>query len=399
MSKKSPHIALLMMVKNEQKRLLVSLNTVLGHVDSIVLYDTGSEDNTIEIASTFCQENNIPFRLKQGEFVDFSTSRNVSLEFADTFEDIDFLLLMDTNDELRGGVEMRKFCTEQMKTSNTGFLLCQEWWSGQYIKYYNIRLIKNRQGWRYFGKVHEWLKNTRFETDEDSDAAGDIKIRAPDSFVLFQDRTADDDKSWKRFERDKILLLKQHEEDPTDPRTVFYLAQTFSCLKESKESLQYYTLRTEMLGFWEERFQAYLRCGELSEDISEPWETSFKWYMKAFEHSQRVEPIIKIIEHYKDKNWLLCYTFADLACKLTYPEHCVLFVDKQAYEYKRWHLLGIAGWYTGFITEGKIGCQKAIECANLEVDINNLKFYEEKEKEKEYREIIKNKLQQKSKKR
>ena len=95
MSKQSPHIALLMMVKNEQKRLLVSLNSVLGHVDSIVLYDTGSEDNTIEIASTFCQENNIPFRLKQGEFVDFSTSRNVSLEFADTFEDIDFLLLME----------------------------------------------------------------------------------------------------------------------------------------------------------------------------------------------------------------------------------------------------------------------------------------------------------------
>ena len=396
MSKQSPHIALLMMVKNEQKRLLVSLNSVLGNVDSIILYDTGSEDNTIEIASTFCQENNIPFRLKQGEFVDFSTSRNVSLEFADTFEDIDFILLMDTNDELRGGAEMRKFCTEQMNTPNTGYLLCQEWWSGQYVKYYNIRLLKARQGWKYFGKVHEWLKNTRFENDEECDVSGDTKIRAPDTFVLYQDRTADDDKSWNRFERDKILLLKEHEENPSDPRTVFYLAQTFSCLKESKEALHYYALRTEMLGFWEERFQAYLRCGELSEDISEPWETSFIWYMKAFEHTQRVEPLIKIIEHYKDKNWLLCFTFADLACKLTYPEHCVLFVDKQSYEYKRWHLLGIAGWYTGFLNEGKIGCQKAIECANLEIDINNLKFYQEKEiKDKQ---MMKDKLREKSKK-
>ena len=395
MNKNDVHIALLMMVKNEHKRLHVSLNSVLGYVDSIVMYDTGSEDNTIEIASEFCKKNNIIFRLKQGTFVDFSTSRNESLDFADSFEDIDYLLLLDSNDELRGGSAMRKFCKETIDLPNTGFLVCQEWWSGQYIKYFNLRIVKARQGWRYVGSVHEWMKNTRFKNDQEEMASEDKKIRMPPQVVIYQDRTADDDKSLKRFERDKVLLLKEHDNDPTDTRTLFYLAQTCSCLGHSEEAFKYYSLRSTLEGFWEEKFQALFRCGELLEVIGKEWNESMKWYLAAFEYTSRVEPLLKIVEHYRNKNWHLCYIFAMLACKLAYPEDCILFVDKQMYEYKRWHLLGIAGWYSGNYEEGKIGCVKAIEAANLEIDISNLKFYEEKElKDKQ---ILKDKLKEKIK--
>ena len=34
-------------------------------------------------------------------------------------------------------------------------------------------------------------------------------IKIPDNIVLYQDRTQDDDKSFKRFTRDKELLLKE----------------------------------------------------------------------------------------------------------------------------------------------------------------------------------------------
>ena len=378
------HIALLMMVKNEHKRLHVTLESVVGHVDSLVIFDTGSTDDTVNIAKRFAEKHNIPLRLKEGDFVNFSTSRNVSLDFADTFEDIDYLLLLDTNDELRGGVALRENCEKYKDELNTGFLLCQEWWSGQYDKYYNVRLIKAHKGWRYRGRVHEWMKNTRFENDEEAQKAGDMVVRVSPDVTIYQDRTKDDDKSGKRFARDKVLLLEDHKENPTEPRTVFYLAQTCGCVSDTEDAYYYYKLRTTLEGFWEERFHAFYRCGELSESFNHPWEESMKWYIKAFEHTARVEPLIKISEHYKDKNWLLSYTFADLACKLTYPEHCILFVDKHAYDYKRWHLLGISGWYAGFHKEGKIGCLKAVECGlNTELDKNNLKHYEAKEKEDE----------------
>ena len=376
-----------MMVKNEHKRLGVTLESVKDIANSIVLYDTGSTDDTISIATSFCTKNKIPLRLKQGEFVDFSTSRNISLDFANTFEDIDYILLLDTNDELRGDELLKKICLEFYNKPNTGFLVCQEWWSGQYDQYYNMRLIKPRKGWRYKGKVHEWLSNTNYSNDEEAIACGDTIVKL-ENVVLYQDRTQDDDKSGKRYDRDKILLLQEHKENPTEPRTVFYLAQTFSCLGELEDAFYYYKLRTTLVGFWEERFHSFYRCGEISESLGHPWEESMKWYIKSFEHTERVEPLIKISEYYKDKNWLLSFTFADLACKLPYPSHCNLFIDKHAYDYKRWHMLGLSGWYTGFYEQGKIGCIKGVESGvNIKLDKENLKHYEELEKSKKIENI------------
>lgn len=373
------HIALLLMCKNEMKRIQVTLESIIGHINSMVIFDTGSTDSTIEIIQKFSKDHNIPLRLKQGEFVDFSTSRNVSLEFADTFGDIDYLLLLDVNDELKGGTHLRKFAVEHLNNPYTGFLVAQEWWSGQYDKYFNIRFVKAREGWRYMGRVHEWMKNTKYASDDEAPQV----FHLPDTVVLYQDRTQDDDKSGKRFIRDKELLLCDYSKDPTDTRIVFYLAQTCSCLNQFEDAHYYYKIRTTLEGFQEEKFQSFLRCGETSEKLKHDWHDSFIWYMKAFEHSPRAEPLVKIIEYYHcAKNWLLAFTFSNLACKLAYPDHCILFVDKQAYDYKRWHHLGIIGWYSGHYTEGKMGCLKAIECGhNNPIDTDNLKFYENREQE------------------
>jgi hypothetical protein len=106
-----------------------------------------------------------------------------------------------------------------------------------------------------------------------------------------------------------------------------------------------------------------------------------KWYIKAFECNARVEPLLKIVEHYKDNNWTLAYTFAHLACSLEYPFDCILFIDGHAYDYKRWHLLGIIAWYAGHYDEGKDACTKAIQAGmNVTLDSNNLKHYLIREK-------------------
>jgi len=370
--KKNVHISALMMVKNETKRIRVSLESIKDTVDSIVIFDTGSTDDTIKIITTFCKNNKIILRLKEGEFVDFSTSRNVSLDFADSFEEIDFLLLLDTNDELRDSGQLRDFCTQQKDTVNSGFLYCQEWWSGQYDKYFNIRLVKAHKGWRYRGSVHEWMKNTGVEEGEEPPV-----IRVPDSTVIYQDRTQDDDKSGKRFIRDKVLLLKDHNENPTDPRTSFYLAQTCACLNQLEDAFYYYKIRAGLDGFQEEKFHSLLRCGDLSEKLLLDWHDSMTWYMKAFEHSQRVEPLLKIAEHYKYfKNWLLAFTFLNTACKLKYPNHAMLFVDKRSYDYKRWHLMGIVGFYCQQYAEGMDACDIAIKTGiNKELDMKNMEHY------------------------
>lgn len=377
---KDIHIALLIMVKNEKKRLHITLESVIGHVDSIVAFDTGSTDNTIQILKDFSEKNNIPLHLKEGDFVDFSTSRNVSLDYADSFPEIDYLLLMDTNDELRGGKNLRKYAIEQKtNTKSTAYLMCQEWYSGQYDKYFNTRFIKAHEGWRYRGVVHEYMKNTKLKEGEEP-----IVPRVPDNIVLFQDRTQDDNKSKQRFERDKVLLLEEHKRDPSDSRTVFYLAQTYGCVGDLEDSLYYYKLRTTMeKGFWEERFHAYFRCGVTSMKLKHDWHDSFVWFMKSYEFKARVEPLIQIANYYKEtKKWGLAYTFLNLAVNLQYPTECILFVDKKAYDYKRWHLMGIVAYYASCYDEGRKACQRAIQSGvNVELDTKNLQFYLDKQKE------------------
>ena len=375
------HIAVLLMVKNEKKRLHVSLESVKNFADSLVIFDTGSTDNTIQICKEFSEKYNIPLRLKEGTFVDFSTSRNESLEFADSFEDIDYLLLMDTNDELRGGDNLRRFAEEYKDNKSSGFLMVQEWWSGQHDKYYNVRFIKAHHKWRYRGVVHEYIKT------ELEDQAPIVKL--PDTAILYQDRTQDDDKSGKRFKRDKELLYNEYLKDPTEPRTVFYLAQTCSCLNENEEALYYYKIRTTLEGFQEERFHAFLRSGELTQKLGHDWYDSMTFYIKAFEHSNRVEPALCIAIHYIHmKMWVMAYTFLKLACSLHYPHESILFVNRHDYDYKRWHLMGIVAYYIGQFADGKTACLIAIDYAknsgvmvNTDIDKQNLKFYEDKEAE------------------
>jgi glycosyltransferase involved in cell wall biosynthesis len=381
---KMVHIAVLLMVKNEKKRLHVSLNSIEKFADSLVIFDTGSTDNTIEICREFSERTKIPLRLKEGTFVNFSVSRNESLDFADTFDDIDFLLLLDVNDELRNGTQLRKCAEEYIDNKSTGFLLCQEWFSGSYDKYFNVRFIKAHQKWRYVGSVHEYIKTF----DEENDKHPIVKL--PDSIVLYQDRTQDDDKSGKRFHRDKELLYTDYKKDPTEPRTVFYLAQTCSCLNQIDEALFYYKIRTTLDGFQEEKFHSLLRSGELSQKLGHDWYDSFVWYMKAYEHSQRVEPLLFISIYYINiKNWILAYTFLKLACNLFYPKEAILFVNKNDYDYKRWHLMGIVAYYVGQYIDGKNACIIALEYCkvsgdpriNTDLDNKNLQFYLEKERE------------------
>lgn len=378
------HIAALLMVKNEKKRLQITLNSVVGFVDSLVIFDTGSTDNTIEICKEFSERTNIPLRLKEGSFVNFSISRNESLDFADSFPDIDYLLLLDTNDELRNGKQLRQCAEEYVGNPSTGFLLCQEWFSGSYDKYFNVRFIKAHQKWRYIGSVHEYIKTS----DEENDKHPIVKL--PDSIVLYQDRTQDDDKSGKRFTRDKELLYEDYKKDPTEPRTVFYLAQTCSCLNQIDESLFYYKIRSTLEGFQEEKFHAFLRSGELSQKLGHDWHDSFIWFIKAFEHSQRVEPLLYISIYYINiKLWTLAYTFLKLACNLPYPTDAILFVNKNDYDYKRWHLMGIVAYYVGQYMDGKNACKIAIDYTknnndvniNYDLDEKNLKFYIDKETE------------------
>lgn len=372
------HIALLMMIKNEQARLRVTLDSVANYINSMIIYDTGSTDNTIDILIEFSKKHQIPLRLKQGEFVDFSTSRNISLDFADTFDDVDFLLLMDCNDELRGGNNLVKLCNDEIKhPERSAYHLLQQWdYGNDTNKYFNVRLIKPRHEWRYKGVVHEYITKPNLR---------EAIIRV-EGIVIYQNRNADTDgKTGKRFHRDKVMLLNAYNNDPNEPRTVFYLAQTLECLQENEEALKYYLIRSKQThGFNEEVFHSFLRAGRLMVKLGRDWHSdALAQFMKAYEFMPRAEPLVHIAEHYIELGNLdLAYTFLKLACNLPYPENAILFVGAKIYNYVRWHLLGLIAYYIGTpdaIESGKNACLTAVKHANNDTDKTNLEYYIKKQ--------------------
>ncbi len=91
-----------MIVKNEARCLARCLASIRSIVDEIILVDTGSTDNTVDIARTF------DAKISRFEWVnDFSAARNYSLSRATG----DWILVLDADEHAGGalGVEIREF--------------------------------------------------------------------------------------------------------------------------------------------------------------------------------------------------------------------------------------------------------------------------------------------------
>ncbi len=356
-------LAVALMVKNEEKRIEVSLASVKDTVDGVILYDTGSEDKTIDVVKMFTKKHNIHFHLLQGQFEDFATSRNKMLEFADTYL-YDYILLMDNNDEYRSTKNLKEMLEQKQEN---GFLIHQQWYigPGNGIDYYNIRLIKPNVGFRYKGSVHEYIEVPLTAT-----------IGKLNNVTLYQDRAKDNDgKSQSRWKKDLMFLKKDIARNPNNGRTQYYLAQTYDCLNMKKDAMFFYKQRANNEdGFFEERFDSMMKYGALEHDQDE----RVKWYLKAYQVIERAEPLVEIAKLYRKKNnFKLAFLFAKLACDLPYPSNCILWVNKKSYIHDRWQELGTAAYHVKEYELGKTACQNAIESGyDLELNQKNLLFYE-----------------------
>lgn len=366
-SSEAPRIGALLMVRNEAALIGRTLESVAGHVDCLIVLDSGSTDDTMGIVDRFSATKQLDLYLIRTEFVDFATSRNVLLDYADT-RPVDYLLLLDANDELQGGEHLRAFAQQIANAAASAFYVTQTWWTGKLERYVNFRFLRARCGWRYAGAVHEWLRPP----------AGYAATAAmPDRVTLHQDRTHERARSVERFARDKALLLSELDQHPGDPRTLFYLAQTCASLGEYEDAYYYNSLRVAEAGFEEERFHAMFRNGIIARELKRPWPEQLGWFMAAFAHSERAEPLICITEHYiVERQWHAAYMYGHHACRLHTPRNCLLFVNAEDYSYQRWHLMGAICHHTGHHAEGREAAERALaQGKNPQLDEANLRLY------------------------
>lgn len=367
-----PLLVVVLMVKDEASVITQTLQPFVdGGVKNFVVFDTGSTDGTQEIVTRFFeQQDSVQFHIVEEPFIDFASSRNHALKAVENlFPQATFMLMPDAEWYMHNAQGLLEFCAQHEKDFQNSYLVPIK---STTLSFFVARLIRCKRGVGFVGRVHEVPNQLSFS-------------KLPDD-VYFEWRPAQKGqaKTAERWKRDRDILLKHHQEEPNDGRTLFYLAQTYDCLGDYENAYTFYKKRLAIHGWDEENFMAQLRLGSVALNLMKKGDKdvcpdAVRQYLKAYSmRPQRAEPLIKIAQYYLEREEMyLAYIFALRAVQIPYPSKDVLFVEKYMYDFTRYDILGRCAWY---VKEYEVGRQAILKA--LEVEPNaphlkrNLAFYD-----------------------
>lgn len=373
-SKILPKLCLNMIVKNESRVILRLLKSVLPIIDTYCICDTGSTDNTIELITTFFQENHITGKIVQEPFRDFGYNRSFSLNECFKMPDVDYILLMDADMILTGSLLQTPILLKERLVADVYYLL-----QGSARFYYkNCRIVRNK-GYSYWGVTHEFLKTPQ----------GTVYGHFNKTELFIED-IGDGGAKADKWERDIRLLKKGLEDEPNNDRYTFYLANTYYNSGDYTSAIEYYKKRIEIGGWIEEIWQSYYCIGKSYECMND-FPNALYYYMEGFQaHPKRIENLYKIIHHYRNhgKNYLAYqyYIMAKRVMERNGVSNDFLFLEKDIYEYKLDYEFSIVGYYENPENVSlKNLSMKLLACPLIENGISrnilsNYKFYVESAK-------------------
>lgn len=321
-----PLLGLVMIVKNEAKRIQSVLASYRPFIDAWTILDTGSTDGTQDLIKRAL--DGIPGVLHEEPFVDFATSRNRALELHGTTT---VFSVMPNGDVLEGGGALVSFLDAHRRD-----------YAGAYRvrispgHYFHPLVMRTGFGWRYKWRTHEC-------------AMGPNTGPAIPDVTVFRDRGARSSDEWRaRWTRDLDLLNRDRVDDPNDPRPYFYLGQTHECLGQPAQALEMYEQRAKMGGYFDEVFEAKFRIGKMKERLGHPWSEIQQAYLEAFAHDpRRAEPLFAISDHWYGKEiHAVSRLFSVAAARMPKPP-TDLFLDEDVYTWKAADRGAISSFYTG----------------------------------------------------
>lgn len=219
-------LSVCMIVKNEEKNIGRCLESVKEIADEIIVVDTGSTDNTINIAKTYGAK--ITFHKWNN---DFSDARNVSLNQATK----NWILFLDADEEINK--------EEGLKLKN--ILKMNPHLEAFYLRLTNIidgidignvivlRVFKNNLKYRFEGKMHEQvIGSIELNSGIKSIGSTDINIK----HYGYDPNITDMDAKQKR----NMELLLSYREDQRDGYFYYSLGNEYARIEDYKKALECY---------------------------------------------------------------------------------------------------------------------------------------------------------------
>ena len=330
-----PRICLAMIVRDAADFITETLQSVLPYIDEWVVVDTGSLDNTKQVVQNFFDNAGLNGQLVERPWIGFAHNRTEAIALCQGHGD--YALMIDADDLIQGQLDLSHL-------DAAGY--CVRF--GPHYVYWRPALFSLNKNWEFRGAVHEYA--VCLEGDPTVNLNGDYNF----VFRSLGNRGKDPQK----FQRDIDVLLAEYGKDPNNPRTVFYLAQSYRDHGDVDSAITWYQRRADMQGWVEENFIAALELGKL---LSKQNDDSSK-VVKAFENAWRVRPsraeaLVELANYHRDNgNWFDSYLAASRACEIPFPEEDRLFVDTSAYHWRALDEFAVAAGHLGLHNEVIVAC-------------------------------------------
>lgn len=210
-------ISAAMMVRDEEKNISRSLQSIENLVDEIIIIDTGSKDKTPDIAREFGAK---VFHRKWAN--DFSFHRNQSIEQASG----DWIMIIDADEEIIGKKKKLKKWIKKLPDDFSSIVIelrdMQD--DDVYLSFNSPRIFRK-------GKIQ--YKNIVHNRPEFDGKA----VYCPFIQVKHYGYDLDDAGQDKKYRRTMSLLEERLRKDPEDWATYFYMAQLYPKKQKFKEAL------------------------------------------------------------------------------------------------------------------------------------------------------------------
>lgn len=358
----APKICLNMIVKNESHVIRRCLESVKPLIDTWVIVDTGSTDGTQEVIKELLKD--IPGELHERPWVNFAHNRNEALQLAKS--KADYLLFIDADDILQIDPGFKKPILDK-----DFYELKLQW---DKVTFKRICIIKTSLPWVWQGVVHETISCPQSQT---SDLLAGVTMVV----VGGGGRSHDPKKHFK----DALLLEKALQEEPSNKRYVFYLAQCYQAAKMYDLALTNYRRHVEMGGTGDDIEWSLYQIACLQDILDLPEEVVSKGYLTAYQsRPDRAEPLYRLSSYYRKKEkYLLGYLLAKQALLIPCPNQAA-FKETWVYEYGIKLEYSICAYWVGRFEESYNACKDLLKMStNLPLDIRecvekNLSFAQER---------------------